>query len=239
MTQNVALNFETHSAKRIITDHGREFGDNVMFAPVFPHEFRQVQASYPIVFIREGKSEKFRPVALFGLEKDENLYLKGSFWDANYIPLAVRMPPFTIGRGPNKELSVNVDLQHPRVSERLGEELFYSNGEHTPFLTQVTELLLEIHHSEQALPLYCALLDEMQLIEPFTLEITLIDGTSGKLAGYHTIAEEKLRELEGNDLERLQGSGYLMPTFMIVASLAQLGGLIERRNASLEMETVS
>ena len=233
MAQHVALNFETHSTKRVITDRGTEFGDNVMFTPVFPHEFRQVQASYPIVFIREIQSERYRPVALFGLQKDENLYLNGKEWDAAYIPLAVRMPPFTIGRGSNKELSVSIDLQHPRVNEELGEELFYGNGEHTPFLTQVSELLLEIHQAEQALPLFCALLDEMQLIEPFTLEITLNDGTSGKLAGYHTIAEEKLRELEGTDLERLHSSGYLMPSFMIIASLAQLTGLIERRNATL------
>lgn len=237
MAHHVALNFETHLHKRVITERSSEYGDNVMFAPVFPHEFRQVQANYPIVFIRESKSERYRPVALFGLQKDENLFLRENKWDAIYLPLAIRMSPFTIGRGPNKDLSVSIDIQHPRVNEEVGEELFYSNGEHTPFLVQVSEMLAEIHHAEQALPLYCAVLDELDLIEPFSLEITLIDGTSGKLGGYHTIAEDKLRELNHVNLERLHSTDYLMPTFMIVASTAQFGRLIERRNAMADMDS--
>lgn len=234
MAKHVALNFENHSSLRVITDRSSEFGDNRMLAPVFPHEFRQVQANFPIVFVNEPQSERYRPVALFGLEANENLFLSNSTWEATYLPLSVRMPPFSIGRGVGNRLTVNIDKEHPRVNETRGEELFYSDGEHTPFLTQVSELLMEVHRAAEILPSFCAFLDEMQLIEPFTLEIKLSDGSEGKLEGYYTVDEQKLQKLRGADLEKLNDANYLMPTFMIVASLAQLSGLIKRREALLQ-----
>ena len=236
MAQHVALNFENHSSVRIITERAAAYADDRMLAPVFPHEFRRVQAHYPIVFAVEPPSNRYRPVALFGLERNENLFLTNNSWADEYLPLAVRMPPFSIGRRADESLSVNIDVEHPRVNEVRGEELFYSNGDQTPFLAQVSEMLLEIHQAAQSLPAFTAILDEMNLIEPFTLEVTLDDGSEGKLVGYHTINEKKLQELGGVALEKLHVSNYLLPTFMIVASLAQLGDLIKRKNALLENE---
>lgn len=232
MPRPVPLNNIDHAGLRVMTGHGAAYGDARMLAPVFPYEFRNVQAYYPIVFIRE-QTGGYRPVALFGLEEGQNLFLGPSGWDAPYLPVSVRMPPFLIGlagSGGERRMEVHIDLDHPRVSRDAGEALFLEHGGHSPFLRGVSELLGEIHDGEQSVKPFSALLDEMGLIEPFTLDVELNDGTRGRLAGYYTIAEEALYALPEEALGRLQAAGALQPVFMMVASLSQMLTLIERRN---------
>ncbi|WP_161955527.1 SapC family protein, partial [Escherichia coli] len=64
----------SHKDLRVITERGAAWGDNVMSAPVTPDEFRSLQADYPILFQPDG-SGSFLPVALFGLEQGDNLFL--------------------------------------------------------------------------------------------------------------------------------------------------------------------
>lgn len=229
MSKYVPLNFHEHSTLRVNTEHGVEFGENIMFAPVFPHEFRRVQADAPIVFIQEAQSTRIRPVALFGLEKGENLFLKGSKWDTQYIPISVRMSPFIIGRKGNSDLSVHIDLESNRVNYKFGEKLFDETGEQTEFLTHIVSLLYEIHESEERLPAFCAILKELNLIQPLTFQAVLDDGTEGELNGFSTIVEERLDELDGGSLYRLSGSGALMPIFMILASTVNFVELVKRK----------
>ena len=229
MTKYVPLNFKEHSSLRVITDFGVEFGNDRMFAPIFPHEFRQVQADVPIVFTKETQSSRYRPVALFGLEQGENLYLKDDRWDTQYVPISVRMNPFIIGRKGNNDLSVHIDIESSRVNYKFGEKLFDDEGEQTGFLSYIVNLLYEIHESEQKLPTFCALLEELSLIEPLTFKAELDDGTEGKLTGFSTIVEERLEELDESSLYRLSTSGALMPVFMILASTSNFVDLVKRK----------
>ncbi|GGY37903.1 SapC family protein [Parvularcula lutaonensis] len=232
------LNNVEHADLRVRTERGTEFGDNVMSAPVFPHEFRNLQGHYPIVFMKEPESGKFRPIALFSFEEGQNLFLTEDGWDARYIPLSMRMQPFVIGLnnrdGGAPSLEVHVDLDHPRVKQEGGEPVFLAQGGHTDFLKEKTELLGEIHSAEQALPQFMALLDEFELIEPFTLDVTLKDGSQGRLAGLYVIAEEKLYNLGDEAVSKLHKANALLPIFMAVASFSQFGSLVERRNRQLE-----
>jgi len=61
------LNNVDHKDTRVITERSTRYGDAVMFAMVFPFEFRSVQAFYPILFHRDQRGEMY-PVALFGCE---------------------------------------------------------------------------------------------------------------------------------------------------------------------------
>lgn len=230
MTRHVRLDPIEHASLRLITDRSAGLGDGVMMAPLFPHEFRQAQAWYPIVFSRETGSGRLRPFALFGLEKGSNLFLSGQVWDAAFIPAAHRMKPFLIGRGADG-LKVDVDLDHPRLSEATGEQLFLPDGTQAPALAEVAGLLAQVHEAEEALPGFSAMMDELGLFEPFTLDVTLDSGEQGRLAGFETVSEETLYSLDGATLARLQAAGFLQPIFMAVASLSQFVRLIQRRNA--------
>ena len=58
---------------------------------------RNVQACYPIFFIKDGATGQFYPAAVFGFDENENLFLSDQGWDASYIPMMIRRHPFLIG----------------------------------------------------------------------------------------------------------------------------------------------
>ncbi len=237
MAKHSQLNSAQHKNLRIRTERSAELGDAMMACPIFPQEFRDTQAFYPIVFSKDAQSGLFRPFTLFGLEEEENLFLSDARWDAPYVPLAIRMQPFLIGfagqPGPETPMEVHIDLDHPRVSTEQGEALFHEHGGETEFLEGIASLLGSVHEGEQTVASFSAMLTELDLVEPFTLDITLDNGESGRLAGYYTIAEERLYSLAADDLGRLQEAGMLQSLFMAVASLSQFLNLITRKNRQI------
>lgn len=227
MSKYVTLNFDDHSKIRVSTERNREMGDNVMFVPVFPHEFTRVQANFPIVLLKEQNSGRFRPISLFGFENEENLFLDEEQWPKRYLPLAVRMKPFIIGRKSKTDLVVQIDIEHNSVGSSKGEALFTEQGEETTYLKNVIQILSEINEAEQSLPTFCAMLDELGLIEPLILEITLNSGETKRLVGYYTVSDERLGQMNESNLGRLRDTNCLLPIFMMIASLAQIDKMVD------------
>ena len=234
------LNNIDHQDVRIITDRSAEYGDKVMFAPTFPAEFRDVQTSYPILFHQNAQGDLY-PVALFGFEEGENLFLDDAGWQALYIPAMVRRQPFMIGfqrpadgsqAEPTRVLSL--DMDHPRVSKEAGEALFQPLGGRTPFLESAVNLLeftyAGLEHSRD----FVKAVAEHELFESVSFNIRLKDGSTNQLLGFHTIHEERLQELSGKALRSLSEKGFLMPMFMTLASLSNIQGLVNKRNELLD-----
>jgi hypothetical protein len=230
MSKPVLLNNVDHKHLRIRTGHAGALAERQMFAPTFPAEFRDLQACYPIVFRKSDDGTHFEPVALFGFEEGENLFLARDGWDAPVIPLAVARQPFLIGVD-GETLLVHVDLDSPRCSNEDGEAVFLPHGGTTDFLEQVNSTLLALHQGLQATPLFMDALLALDLLESFVLDIELEDGSEGRLAGFYAIHEERLAALEAGVLGELHRAGYLQAIFMALASLSKLRGLIERKNA--------
>jgi len=237
MPNHALLNNIEHKDLRIHTARGPEYGDAVMSALTFPAEFRELQAHYPIVFAKNADGNGFDPLALFGFQQGENLFLDGAKWDAPVIPLTHERQPFLIGRG-GEELSVHIDLDHPRVASgsgagAIGEPLFLTYGGTSEYLERIASVLRTIHDGLEASTGFMAALQELELLEPFVLEVELDDGSQHRLEGFHTIHEERLAALSGQRLERLNRAGYLGAIYMAIASLSQFRALIDRKNRSL------
>ena len=66
------------------------------------------------------------------------------------------------------------------------------------------------------------------------MDIGLVDGTQRKLLGYYTINESKLRELSSDILTLLHAGNYLERIYMVVASLSNMGTLIDKKNTRLQ-----
>ncbi len=226
MTRHVQLNNIDHRDLRIDTARGTALGDGVSFAPVVPAEFRSVQACYPIVF-RKAADGGFQPVALFGFEEGMNLFLDDDQWDAPYLPLAIERQPFLIGRG-GDALTVHIDLDHPRVRTDVGEALFREHGGTTDFLERMTSLLLSLHEGLERVPALVDVLLRHELLESFVLDVRLDDGSECRFAGFYTIAEERLRALNGTALVDLHRGGHLEAAYMAMASLSRFRDLVDR-----------
>ncbi len=222
------LNNVDHKDLRIITTRGAKFGDNVMTALSFPHEFRNLQAHYPIVFFKSDDGASFHSAALLGFQEGENLFLGDDGWDAAYVPLSVARQPFLIG-DVNGEMLLHVNLDSPRISSAEGEPVFLEFGGNTDFLEQVSSMLRAIHEGLEQAPAFSAALQEFNLLESFVFDVELSDGTQHRLAGCYTINEERLQALDGAALEQLSRAGFLQPIYMVIASLSNLRALAERK----------
>lgn len=244
MANHALLNNVDHKNLKVITTRSADYGDNVMSTMTFADEFRSVQAHYPIFFHKHPDSGRFQAVAVFGFEEGENLFLGADGWDASYIPLTIERQPFLIGfqsvpgGGPEERKTViHVDMDSPRVSEVEGEAVFLEHGGLTEYLNSINSVLSTINEGVERDKAFVDALLEFELLESFTLDVELNDGAKYRMAGFYTINEEKLAELGGEALAKLNREGHLQPIYMALASLSNIRDLIERRNARLDPST--
>ena len=240
MAKHVPLDNVAHKDLRIVTARSARYGDNVASARVFPTEFRRVQAEYPIVFRESASEGHFDSIAMFGLEGGENLFLEDERWNARYIPLTVQRQPFLIGfqqhaEGgvPVEEAVIHIDMDSPRLSESEGEAIFLEHGGISPYLEYITSVLKAINAGHEYDKGFSNALVQYELLEPFTLEVELNNSSKFKLAGFHTIREEKLNALDSDALASLHSRGYLEHVYMAMASIANFSILIEKKNERL------
>lgn len=230
------LNNVDHRDVRVITDRSAAYGDDVMHVMTFPFEFRSVQAFYPILLHRDERGE-FYPVALFGFEAGENLFLDESGWNARYVPAMIRRKPFLIGfqgdaaEGGERRRMLSLDMDSPRISRDRGEPLFEPLGGRTQFLEEMATLLETLYHGAEHNRKFVAILQELDLVESVTFDIALADGSRNQLLGFYAIDEEKVRGLSDGALGRLSREGFLMPLFMMLASTMNMRSLVDMKNA--------
>jgi hypothetical protein len=236
MARHALLNADEHRGLRARTDRDAALGDAVMSALVTPDEFRRAQGCYPILFRVDQERDDFTALALFGFETGENLFLDGGRWDAPYLPLAIDIQPFLIGGSPDEAgpKQVHVDLGSPRIADAgEGVRVFDEHGRPTPYLEAVVEKLGALDESYRASAHFFTALRRHDLLEPLTLEVELDDGSTNRLVGFHVIDEERLRSLDAAALGELHSEGHLMPVFMAIASLSNIGDLVARKNRSM------
>ena len=236
MARRALLNNVDHHGLRVITRASADYGDNVNQVRVFPTEFEEVQREYPI-FFRRSDQEGFHAVALLGLDRDENLFLDDSGWNARYVPALQRRGPFLIGlrrdpgAGPaDAEPMIEIDLDDPRVSESEGEPLFRPHGGNSPYLELVAGVLRTIYQGlELTGPMFAAF-EDAGLVRAVEVDVRLSDTESYKLPGLFTIDEAALAALDGPALDRLHRGGFLRAAFLAAASLGNVNRLIELKN---------
>lgn len=232
MTAHAMLTPQAHADLRVRTDRAASLGDAVMSALIVPNEFRRVQNEYPILFRRNADRDGFTAIALFGFEGGENLFLDEDRWDSGYLPLSMAIQPFLIGRQGDAtgDKQVHVDMASPRIATADGVRVFDEHGRPTPYLEDIAEKLGALDAGFQASAGFLAALARHDLLEPFTLDVTLDDGGRNSLVGFHVIDEDRLRALDGDALGALNAAGHLLPIFMAVASLGRFNALIARKN---------
>jgi hypothetical protein len=234
MSDHALLDSTRHRDLRIRTARGADLGDAVMCCIAVPTEFRQIEGDYPILFQLDAERDSFTALAMFGFENGENLFLDSERWDAEYVPLAIDIQPFLIGGSPDQDApkQVHVDLAGARVvaGEAEGMRVFDDDGRPTPYLESIADKLGALDAGYRRSSDFFAALRRYRLLEPLTLEITLDDGSTNRLVGFHVIDEARLAELDAEALGQLSDDDHLLPIFMALASLGRLRDLIARKN---------
>ncbi|WP_371189097.1 SapC family protein [Thalassotalea maritima] len=238
MANHALLNNIEHKDLKVNTKRSAELGDNIWFSMTFPQEFRSAQSYYPIFFKKDVETGKFICVTLFGFSENENLFLDDNGWNARYIPLSVLRHPFLIARqkvnvdGQEQEQRMlTIDLDSPRVNKDEGHDLFLEFGGNSEYLERISAMMETLHFGALDGMAFCNRLVELNLLEPFTLDVTLNDHSRHQMLGFYTINEEKLNELEVDVLKELKDKGYLQAIYMQIASQGNVSGLLDKKNA--------
>lgn len=233
MSNHQIVNPRDHSGLRIRTGAGAGLGDAVMAALAVPAEFAALACEYPILFRHDVATGGYSALALFGFEDGENLYLEREEWRASLRPLSMAIRPFLVGRnGPDDDrpAQVHIDMDHPRVStDSEGVLLFDEAGQPTPFLEDIAAKLGALDEGYRASGDFFAALARYDLIEPFSMDVTLPEGGQQRLVGYHLIDEERLAALEAGPLAELHAQGHLLPAYAALLSLGNLPKLVRRK----------
>lgn len=241
MPNFVILNPELHKNTRVITSYSQDFGDQVSSTVTFPTEFANMQNEYPIFFRKNPETGEFNSFAMLGFQADENLFLDGEKWSANYVPAAIAKGPFLIGFQNQEELGksarepvINIDMDDARVSNADGEKLFDEENNLTSYAQNIMNVLSGIHQGIEYSKQMFAMFLENDLIEPVTIDVQFNNGEKVKLQGCYTIHEEKVKALEGEALERMNKSGFLQAAYLVISSIGNVKTLISKKNKLLE-----
>jgi hypothetical protein len=237
MTYHEILNPKDHGSLRIRTAAGTAFGDGVMASLAVPAEFRRLACDYPILFRYDSAARSYSALALLGFEPGENLYLQNGQWEATCRPLAMAVQPFLVGRAPDGKgpSQIHIDMAHPRIlkeDDGVGNNVavFDPDGKPTPFLETMSDMLGALDEGYREGGSFMAALVRHDLLEPFSMDVTLNNGASHRMVGYHLIHEERLRNLEPGALKELHADGHLEPIYMALASIGNLAKLVRRKS---------
>jgi hypothetical protein len=200
--------------------------------PLTVDEFTLVQRHYPIVFSVGGPPV---PIALMGLNEGVNVFLdeNGRALDPNiYIPAYLRRYPFLLARlrPDTDELSLCFDPTSGAIGDFPdGEPLF--DGEEP---SGATKAILEFCEQFEA-----AGLRTNAFIEDLVKSDLLMDGEVAiqpegaeqpfVYRGFRMIDEEKVRNLRGDELRRMNQNGMLPLLFAHLFSLSQMRDVFARQ----------
>ena len=242
MTKHVLLDNVTHKDLKVRTDYKKGRGYDVNVARVFPVEFSQLQAEYPLFFIKNSESGHFDTIALLGFTDDENLYLTENGWDAASLPFTIERLPFLIGfqeqdvEGvPTEVPVVHIDLDHPGVGDEAGQRVFLEHGGESPYLERITSVLMTIHQGQEISQSFSKLLVGLELIESLAVDIELDDGRGKVLPGSTRSTRISCVALNASALEVAAQTGSPAEhVYMMLASMPNLSRLIARKNQLLK-----
>jgi SapC protein len=222
-----------HQRLRVVEEQAFSACKDVTMCSVALSEIPRLVIEYPIVFSLDGENGRLIPVALFGVNPEQNLYWRDGRWSSVSVPLNIGRQPFFVALADNpageaRTLVPCINLENPGVQESAGEALFDASGAETPYLRHKLALLAELVDGEPKTRVFIERLSALELITPIQLELKAPGQQSRKITGLQTIDERKMRALDGTVLAELNRLGYLHAIHAMMSSLGHLQILARR-----------
>ena len=227
-----ALNLDQHGTMNVRGITSMPEVGQTHAVPLTVDEFTLVQRHYPIVF---SVGDTPVPIALMGLNEGVNVFLdeNGRSSDPNiYIPAYLRRYPFILAklRPDSDELSLCYDPTSGAVGDFAeGEPLFEGDQP-----SAATKAILEFCEQFEA-----AGLRTNAFVEDLIKSDLLMDGEVAiqpegfdqpfVYRGFRMVDEEKIRNLRGDELRKMNQSGMLPLIYAHLFSLSQMRDVFARQ----------
>lgn len=226
------LSSETHAAFKMRILDRATFLVGQHAIPVTVDEFVAAQRTLPIVFT---SGDDAIPIALMGLNEGVNVFVgdDGKLTeDTVYVPAYVRRYPFMLARlRPDaEELSLCFDPTGEAIGAYDDGEALFADGQPTEIVQTVLSFNEQFEQAGARTANFMAELREMGLL--MEGEVTLqVEGNEQPFIyrGFQMINEEKLNDLRGDQLRKIQKSGLLPLIYAHLFSLSTLPQIFDRQ----------
>ncbi len=201
--------------------------------PLTVDEFASAQRHYPIIF-SAGNAPV--PLALMGLNEGVNVFMgeDGRFTEQVYVPAYVRRYPFMLAklRPDTDELSVCFDPTAGAIGEFEEGDALFQDGEPTEATKQILGFCEQFEQAGQRTQAFMKelvdndlLMDGEMSVQPDPEKAPFV------YRGFQMINEDKLRELRGDQLRKMNQSGLLPLVYAHLFSLSVMRDVFARQMA--------
>jgi len=193
-------------------------------------EFGDACREYPVVWVNAGTDDKgtqqVAPIAVFGLQPEQNLCVEDGAWRVRYVPAVLRLYPFALARVAADEMVVCMDESWPGFGST-GEPLFNEQGEPSEFTMNVKTQLENFEQEVERTRLAGEMLVNRGLLREMRFDATLPDGNKLVVDGFLTIDDEKMAKLSDADLLLFNRNGLMGLIHAHQISLGNMNRLVE------------
>lgn len=218
----VPLNVEQHSNYKLRPNDKATFLVNAHAVPLTVDEFAQCARVLPIVF---SSGPNPLPLALMGLNEGVNTIVDSEgklLRDDRYVPAYIRRYPwFLVKLNPEQEdLSLCFDPTCGFIGEYEDGEPLIADGKATDLTTNILSFCQQFEEAAQRTINFMNELIESGLLMDGELSISASDVEAPFVyRGFQMINEEKLQELRGDQLRKLNQNGILALAHMHLISM--------------------
>lgn len=205
------------------------FAAKVNSVPLMAVEMPLAAREYTIVFA--GKDDAIGPMVVLGVADSQNLYLdENKAWKADYIPAFVRRYPFVFSQNPDaSQFTLCIDETWAGCNrEGRGQRLFDDQGSQTPYLQNMLKFLSDYQNQFVRTQAYCKKLKELNLLEPMQAQLALPGGEKRSLGGFLGASRARIKNLNPEKVAELVKTDELELTYLQMASLNNLGSVVNR-----------
>jgi len=227
------LSSEVHASYRFRPMDSAPFLVGQHAIPITVDEFTQVQRFMPIVFTADADPV---PLALMGMNEGTNVFIgeDGRASQDIYIPAYVRRYPFMLVRlqPDSEQLSLCFDPTSNTIGAFDDGEAIFEDGQPSTFTKNVLEFNDMFEQALMRTRNFMNDLKELELLMDGELSIQP-DGAPQPFVyrGFQMVNEEKLRDLRGDQLRKINQNGLLPLLYAHLFSLSVTREIFGRQMA--------
>jgi hypothetical protein len=201
--------------------------------PLTVDEFSSAQRNYPIIF---SSGEAPVPLALMGLNEGVNVFMgeDGRFTEQVYVPAYVRRYPFMLAklRPDSDDLSVCFDPTAGAIGEFEEGDALFEDGQPTEATKQILGFCEQFEQAGQRTQAFMQELIANELLMDGEMSVQPDpDKPPFVYRGFQMINEDKLRELRGDQLRKMNQSGLLPLVYAHLFSMSVMRDVFGRQMA--------
>jgi hypothetical protein len=226
------LSSQTHGNWKVRSSDRAPFLTGQHAIPVTVEEFPLVQRRMPIVF---SVGDDPVPLALMGLNEGVNTFLddEGRLIDQEtYIPAYIRRYPYLLARlrPDSDELSLCFDPTSDVIGPFEDGEALFDGDQPSEVTKQILAFNEQFEQAGQKTSMFMKEIKDMGLLMDGEVSIQQ-EGNDQPFVyrGFQMVSEEKLNELRGDQLRKMQQSGMLPLIFAHLFSLSLMRDVFARQ----------